>query len=270
MSDDNPRGADNKDNSSHENTDASGDGEPLIVTIEPQTKNKYSYDAKQYSLDGARFRLEKKAYRTAHRTMVFLIIYTGLTLVVAVAAIVSAVAAKQSANSFERQLEESLAANIDTTVQFDIDQVVVDLQNRGKGFAPWVQLDVTISENSVTSGKPDCEPQPFRKRWEMVRTVSSYRELDPVNIPVRGCGGIDINAIKHLDKFLEVDTEYSFDDGFNRISKNSFCKKLIAKREISNGIHVLGTSFVDCHTAEAAIRKMQKDDQQNDEWKNAQ
>jgi|SRR5580698_2275435 hypothetical protein len=60
---------------------------PLIVTIEPQTRQKFSYEAKHYRLDHARFKLDREAYRTAHWTMILLAIYTFFTLVVAVGSI---------------------------------------------------------------------------------------------------------------------------------------------------------------------------------------
>jgi hypothetical protein len=98
MADDNPRSADFE-GGRRKNGDPADGTEPLIVTIEPQTKGKHSYEAKYYRLDRARLRLEKEAYRTARCTMIFLIIYTGLTLAVAAASIVSAYAAKRSADT---------------------------------------------------------------------------------------------------------------------------------------------------------------------------
>jgi len=99
MSDDNPRSAHDKGNSCQKNNDSSNSTEPLIVTIEPQSKNKHPYEAKNYRLNRTRFRLEKKAYYTAHWTMIFLIIYTSLTFVVAVASIISDYVANKSANA---------------------------------------------------------------------------------------------------------------------------------------------------------------------------
>jgi hypothetical protein len=87
------------------NRRASDNAEPLTVTIEPSSKKQYSYEAKQYRLDRTRYRLEKKAYCAAHWTMTFLIIYTGLTLIVAVMSIITGFAAKESADTAARQLE---------------------------------------------------------------------------------------------------------------------------------------------------------------------
>jgi hypothetical protein len=98
---------DDSGNRGHTNRRASDNEEPLTVTIEP-SRQKYSYEAKQYRLDRARYRLEKKAYCTAHWTMVFLIIYTGLTLIVAVMSIISGFAAKKSADTATNQLELTL------------------------------------------------------------------------------------------------------------------------------------------------------------------
>jgi len=112
MIDDNPRSADHKGDSCHENGDPADNTEPLIVTIEPQTKYKYSYDAKQYRLDRARFRLEKKAYCATHWTMIFLIIYTGLTLIVAVASVISAISTTTSANAAEKSMKIAYRARV--------------------------------------------------------------------------------------------------------------------------------------------------------------
>ena len=89
MSDDDPRDVYRKTGGAKKNPDAAQNAEPLIVTIEPQAKNKYSYEAKTYRLERARYRLEKKAYRAAHWTVVFLVIYTTLTLILAVSSIIS-------------------------------------------------------------------------------------------------------------------------------------------------------------------------------------
>lgn len=74
----------------------SQDTQPLTVTIEPSSKQQYSYQAKQYRLERAGYRLEKKAYRTAVWSLIILGLYAGLTLVVAITSIKSANAAKQA------------------------------------------------------------------------------------------------------------------------------------------------------------------------------
>lgn len=98
MSDDNPRNAQGKSGAGQNDPNPANHIEPLIVTIEPQTKNKYSYEAKSYRLERARYRLEKKAYRTAHWTMVFLLIYTGFTLIIVVSSIFATYHAGRSAD----------------------------------------------------------------------------------------------------------------------------------------------------------------------------
>ncbi|HXM61836.1 MAG TPA: hypothetical protein VN950_13345 [Terriglobales bacterium] len=103
MADDNPRGTGNKGERRRKDGDPANNAEPLIVTIEPQTKSKYSYEAKQYRLERARYRLEKKAYRATHCTMVFLIVYTGLTLIVAIMSVIQAIVAHQGWSDNRKQ-----------------------------------------------------------------------------------------------------------------------------------------------------------------------
>jgi type II secretory pathway component PulL len=62
-------------------------------------------EAKKYALDHRRYRLEWKAYRAARLTLLFLIVYTGLTLIVAYQSIRSADATKKSADTAASQLE---------------------------------------------------------------------------------------------------------------------------------------------------------------------
>lgn len=62
-------------------------------------------EAKKYALDHRRYRLEWKAYRAARLTLIFLVAYTGLTLVVAYQSIRSADATKKSADTAATQLE---------------------------------------------------------------------------------------------------------------------------------------------------------------------
>jgi hypothetical protein len=98
----------------YQNRRASDNAEPLTVTIESAAKQQYSYAAKQYRLNRAGYRLQKKAYCATHWTMVFLIIYTGLTLVVAVSSVIATVftkraaqAANVSADTAQKQFEAS-------------------------------------------------------------------------------------------------------------------------------------------------------------------
>lgn len=99
MSDGTPRNTDNKADGGQHGRDAANGTEPLIVTIEPQSRKSDSYEAKAYRLERAKYRLEKKAHRVGYWTMLFLLIYTGLTLIVAISSIIATVYSKRSADS---------------------------------------------------------------------------------------------------------------------------------------------------------------------------
>jgi len=102
----------NQTGSSNKDRRAPDNAEPLTVTIEAATKNKYSYEAKQYRLDRTRYRLEKKAYCVAKWTMVFLIVYTCLTLFVAIASIIAAGAAQESTRQAREQFLSSIRPRV--------------------------------------------------------------------------------------------------------------------------------------------------------------
>ena len=87
--------------------DDSNDADPpLTVTIEP-SRNKNSYQAKEYRLNRIRHLLEKKTYHVQKWTMIFMVAYTGLTLIIAVASIVA---------SYEARMTDSTSMSLRTMI----------------------------------------------------------------------------------------------------------------------------------------------------------
>jgi hypothetical protein len=146
--------------------------EPLIVTIEPQTKNKDSYEAKQYRLDCASYRLNqksyklnRKAYRVSHRTMVYLLIYTGLTLVVAVSSVIASYYARKSADTTKQSVQaymNSTSAYLSFGEEFTVgkeipgskeSEATVDIINLGN--SPAIDVEVFGGNSDPSEGGED-------------------------------------------------------------------------------------------------------------------
>jgi hypothetical protein len=131
---DDPRRTDNENRGSYPDTTRPNDTEPLIITIEPQTKQKYSYEAKSYRLERARYRLEKKAYGVAHYTMVFLVVYTLLTLIVAISSVVATAYAKRSTDAAKEAVK---LAKRNAHLEQRAWVSVSDITPSSKSITPW-------------------------------------------------------------------------------------------------------------------------------------
>jgi hypothetical protein len=121
---------------------AADNAEPLKVTIESAAKQKYSYNAKQYRLDRSRYRLEKKAYCAACCTMIFLIVYTVLTGILALFSVKSNGTAKETLMRSQRPWvanDEGATLTID---KVEDDSVSGSFTFTAKNFGPSPALNV--------------------------------------------------------------------------------------------------------------------------------
>ena len=128
--------------------DDSNDADPpLTVTIEP-SRNKNSYQAKEYRLNRIRHLLEKKTYHVQKWTMIFMVAYTGLTLIIAVASIVASYEAKKSTDSTRHVFEDNDSADVQLFVRQREDETgEIHLRNIGK--FPSRQQDVSFSVERI-------------------------------------------------------------------------------------------------------------------------
>jgi hypothetical protein len=219
MTDDNPRDAYHKEDGRQKNSDPTHNTEPLIVTIEPQTKNKYSYDAKHYRLDRARYILEKKSYRTSHWTMVFLIVYTGLTLIVAISSVVATCVAHEQVELMRQQLSGTIGALI--TAEFGItpqdppSQLEVSLTNAGHIASHNLHGSFKISEISVPSQKTIKTFLP----WEFnVPVMPSEKTSSPNPQYPLALSTEEAVASGRTEIAFKVDGRLTYDNGFTQIT----------------------------------------------------
>jgi hypothetical protein len=251
MSDDNPRDANHKGDSRQKKSDPANNAEPLIVTIEPQTKNAHSYEAKDYRLERARFRLDKKAYRTTHWTMVFLIIYTGFTLVVAISSIIATWFAYKQSTLMHQQLVGTMSAivvlqepRVTNDQATNKELLVMQLVNRGHVISPEAHITFEIAIASF--------PQ-----MEAIHQAQSYAISVPQfgetgwnkNYPLPDLSAQDTHFPSQR-KTVTVKGKFGFDNGFgDKITDREFCYSYIGSYNIKNedgGSTSGGGGFIPC------------------------
>lgn len=226
MSDDNLRNADDKDNSSGNDGDRSGNAEPLIVTIEPQTKNKYSYTAKQYRLDRARYRLEKKAHGAAHWTMIFLMISTGLTMIVAVSSILATVVAKKQATLMRQQLVGTLSAImrvVPPAWNWQKRQITIQVINEGRIAGTLKSLDGTITRENIPQKTPKDPPIPIHFSEHLIGAQNPATELLSLPYSLPEMAEADLWNLWPGKEAVIFQGQITYDDGFGDVHIDQFC-----------------------------------------------
>jgi hypothetical protein len=213
MFDDSPQDPKYKGDGGHTDAGAADNAEPIMVTIEPQVKNKHSYEAKNYRLDRARYRLEKKAYCAAKWTMIFLIAYTALTLVVALTSVIGTV-------NTNRLLRATNAGVLKPELGLSRDTINLTFHNIGKGSVRKIAAKYRITWEHL----PDESPI-WASEWKSyAAAVEQAGEGEPNETIIPGFRiPEDWNAYIHSQTAIKVDGTAGYSDGFDNIPTHPFC-----------------------------------------------
>jgi hypothetical protein len=232
---------------------ASDNTEPLTVTIEPASKQQYSYDAKQYRLDRAKYRLEKKAYSTSHWTMIFLIVYTGLTLIVAITSIITALAAKHSSDSAVNSYKLTKRHTEDTdeaivyvrgeTTEDGSNVYRVTVANTGKISAHSVAAHIEISQHTLPSDAKQKTFAAFDINQDELRIDTPvFKET-----VLEGFGAADWEKIHTLKESIRIEGTLSYENGFDDRRNPTFCQELLTQPNPPGNTPASMNVLVDCN-----------------------
>ncbi len=199
--------------------------EPITVTIEPSVENKNSYKSKEYRLNHIRYRLEKKLFdiqtfrwRKKKRsipffTLIFMVIYTVFTSIIAVESIVSTNSAK---NAFKATAAGVIRADIGIDNR---DTVNVSFANKGKGNASKVKARYRLTLQTIPEGNIL-----WSSDWK-----NAYSEVVQQGEGVENPTVIDGFNAKHLTPFinskeaLRAEGDFTYNDGFGNVGPVGFC-----------------------------------------------
>jgi hypothetical protein len=220
MADDNPRDTGHKSGGRQDSSKSADNAQPLIVTIEPQTKKQYSYEAKTYRLERARYRLEKKAYCVAKWTVIFLMAYTGLTLAVAIASAISTYLLRQ-------QLEATTAAFMKFELWANIpnsqSNFTMTLRNDGHSIARKIHVALSASVRNLPA---ESTIEAISPPWEF--------DIPELNIGANaegrqyafGLRSEEIQAIEQTQQTIRIEGELRYYDGFS-VQHVPICKEAL-------------------------------------------
>jgi hypothetical protein len=214
--------ADSGQNCKQSNANPTYDTEPLTVTIEPFSEQQKSYKAKHYRLDRHRYGLEKKMYRTAHRSLSALAIYTGLTFIVAVTSVNGSCYTKKALELTRKQLAGTEGARIIVTPAIELpnspESLSIGFSNEGRVFSPRVDATVAVSHwdaNGKLVGK---------------RQMATYEmeQIQPTKALIKKTIISPFGADRIIDgsEIVTIETRWRFDDGFGTIYSQSNCAKI--------------------------------------------
>jgi hypothetical protein len=98
--------------STDDHTETAQKDAELFATIKALHETQRASEAKKYSLDHRRYRLEWKSYNLARWTAAFLLLYTTITAIIAIYSLRSANAARDAANTADKTMKLSFRPRI--------------------------------------------------------------------------------------------------------------------------------------------------------------
>lgn len=208
----------NRPRGGHDSRKPRYDAEPLTVTIEPASKKKSCYDAKQYRLDRHRYRLEKKAYRVACWTLFALAVYTGVTIGLFCISFWST-----------RITQKAFRAGSAGVVRPEIgigghDSITVAFVNKGKGNAYKINARYRLIIQSIPE-----EKQLWASEWKTAYSeVVQQNEGSNNHTVINGFTTQQWPLFVDTKEVIRAEGSFTYNDGFGNVGPVGFCIMLAA------------------------------------------